>query len=326
MAKIEHDELEKIISVSKVNHDAIGNMATTVLNDHEEVGRINVNLREIQQGASNILEEIGSQQERIVDLKVEAEELLEQHRGLMSEIKSFHLKSMGGAVDGSVSYKAQFEALVSAMNEFSVAQGERYRALNDEINALLPNATSAGLSSAFYDMKKSFTRSIWGYTALFVSTIFMLVLVGVVSVETVADGRTFHINDFSKIKSYEEFFVGFLQKLPFYSCLVWLAFFATKRRSECQRLQQEYAHKESLAKSYDKFKRQIDELNTEDKNILEELIRIAISAIGYNPSASLDDKHGDKMPTLEAMQKALNQVSDQLKKLQEVVPSFTAGK
>jgi hypothetical protein len=67
-------------------------------------------------------------------------------------------------------------------------------------------------------------------------------------------------------------------------------------------------------------------LNSEDKNILEELIRVAISAIAHNPSSSLDNRHGDKMPIIEASHKTLSQTADLLKKLQDLMPSLPLGK
>ncbi len=81
--------------------------------------------------------------------------------------------------------------------------------------------------------------------------------------------------------------------LPISIPLVWLAIYSSKRRSENQRLEQEYAHKEALAKSYISYKRQIEELKSEDTSLLMRLLDTAIQTISYNASQSLDKKHGD---------------------------------
>ena len=72
--------------------------------------------------------------------------------------------------------------------------------------------------------------------------------------------------------------------------MIWVAVYASKRRSENQRLEQEYAHKEALARSYISYKKQISELGKEDNVLLEKLILEAINAISYNASKTLDKK------------------------------------
>ena len=99
-----------------------------------------------------------------------------------------------------------------------------------------------------------------------------------------------------------------LFKLPLYAPLVWLAIYASKRRSENQRLQQEYAHKEALAKSYVSYKMQIDELKQEDKKLLEKLLDSSIDTVAHNASESLDKKHGDSTPIQETIKMFVEQV------------------
>src|SRR5690606_2016354 len=94
-------------------------------------------------------------------------------------------------------------------------------------------------------------------------------------------------------------------KLPFYAPLVWLAYYASKRRSEFQRLEQEYAHKEALAKSYDSYRKQIEDLSGDSDQLMRDLLAKAVSAIAFNASASLDGKHGDKIPMHEIIEKAV---------------------
>lgn len=90
-----------------------------------------------------------------------------------------------------------------------------------------------------------------------------------------------------------------LHKLPLLIPVLWLALFSSKRRSEAQRLQQEYAHKETIAKSYEGLRQQIEKLSSENEELLKKLLDTAITAIGYNASETLERKHGDKMPVQE---------------------------
>jgi hypothetical protein len=93
-----------------------------------------------------------------------------------------------------------------------------------------------------------------------------------------------------------------LLKLPVMAPLIWLAVFASIRRSQYERLQQEYAHKEALAKSYQSYKKQLEDLlTTERESLQKDLINKAIEAIAYNASQTLDGKHRDKMPLEHAL-------------------------
>ena len=83
---------------------------------------------------------------------------------------------------------------------------------------------------------------------------------------------------FVSLTDWDTILKSLVYKLPFYGPILWLALFASKRRSEFHRLQQEYAHKEALAKSYQSYKKQIEELNTEDQEMLKHLILKSIDA------------------------------------------------
>ena len=66
------------------------------------------------------------------------------------------------------------------------------------------------------------------------------------------------------------------------------------------RLQQEYAHKEALAKSYQGFKKQIEGLgNDKDDILLKQLLQAAIEGVSFNASGTLDGKHADKVPIID---------------------------
>jgi hypothetical protein len=87
--------------------------------------------------------------------------------------------------------------------------------------------------------------------------------------------------------------------------MVWLALFSATRRSQYERLQQEYAHKEALASSYESYKIQLQDLNGASEDLQRELIAKAVEAIAYNASATLDGKnHKEKPPLLQLLDQA----------------------
>jgi len=179
---------------------------------------------------------------------------------------------------------------------------EEYGQLKERINSLLPGATSAGLASSFSDTRESFEKKIRINAMIFYSSIFLIVLFGhpFGYVWNSFYNASNHMPDSLSI------FNMLVSRLPILIPLVWLAIFASKRRSENQRLQQEYAHKENLAKSYQSFKQQIEALPRESREpLMEKLLDSAISAIGFNPSTTLDGKHGDKPPFQEFLDKMM---------------------
>ena len=65
----------------------------------------------------------------------------------------------------------------------------------------------------------------------------------------------------------------------------------------------------ALAKSYDSYKKQLEELDNEDLEMQKIFMMKAIDAVAYNASATLDGKHGDKLPSQDIIEKFLDDLS-----------------
>ncbi|MFW8591075.1 hypothetical protein ACOI22_09765 [Glaciecola sp. 2405UD65-10] len=239
------------------------------------------------------------------------EELLHEVQEDLGELKLFYNDVMGledkeGNLNGGL--KAELKQRQDALDNFKNQQETRYKALNEQIEQLLPGATSAGLASAFKEMKDSFMKPIKFNSILFYVSIGLLVVTAFVS--TVDSFWTENeVIKFIDITDLKNLLSNLSHKLPVILPVLWLAIFASKRRSEAQRLQQEYAHKEAISKSYQNFKRQIDELQDGRKEeLLEQLLGAAIEAVSSNSSATLDKRHGDNTPAHEALEKSATQL------------------
>jgi len=174
----------------------------------------------------------------------------------------------------------------------------------------LPGATSAGLASAYSEMKESFNTPIKNYSKLFYGAISALMLISFISITQ--DLGLFFIK-FVDVSDFAKLISNILYKLPIIIPVLWLTLFASKRRSEALRLQQEYAHKEALAKSYQNFKMQIEELEQSDPELMKKLLSSAIDAVSKNASDTLDKNHGDKTPAHEGVDGLINSI-EKLKK------------
>lgn len=227
--------------------------------------------------------------------------LLAEVKKKLTDFKNYHLVVFGekneeGQFKGGL--KGEISAREKHLEEFKLQQEIKYKALNDEIESLLPGATSAGLASAYHDLKKSFDTPIENYSKLFYGSILSLILVAFVSITQ--EIGLFYIK-FIDVTDLNKLLSNVLYKLPLVIPVLWLTLFASKRRSEALRLQQEYAHKEALAKSYQNFKKQIDDLEQSDPILMNKLLSSAIDAVSKNASDTLDKKHGDKTPVHEGV-------------------------
>jgi hypothetical protein len=152
-------------------------------------------------------------------------------------------------------------------------------------------------------MKKSFDSIINVNTRIFYGSILALVLISLISVTNKI--YWFGI-DWVDISQLSNLWSNLAYKIPLALPVIWLAFFASKRRSEAQRLQQEYAHKEALAKSYQSYKTQVEQLGQETNELMAHLLRSAIDAIAFNASVTLETKHGDKSPLQDMLDKVID--------------------
>jgi hypothetical protein len=248
--------------------------------------------------------------DHVLECQREIEESLESVSTEVDELKKFHIKVFGKLGEdekriGGLS--REFDKLIDAVTTFEQVQKEKYSALLEEIEQLLPGATSAGLAAAYRALRKSFSKPIRIYSNLFY--LFVVILFAISAVFVVDDVGFWHIT-FIKTTEPAELLHNFLFKIPFLLPILWLAIFASKRRSEAQRLQQEYAHKEALAKSYQSFKKQIDALGEKagQVDLMKQLLESAIGAVSYNASVTLDGKHGDKIPTQSFLEKVVDTV------------------
>ena len=202
--------------------------------------------------------------------------------------------------------KHELEQRRANLEVFKNEQSEIITALKNRIESLLPGATSAGLASAYKELKDQATKK---HDSFFLS--FMVVL-GSLTFSSIFSYHYFGSLLQSSVNehSIEGWLLRLLYSLPILMPLLWLALFLSKRRSEQQRLEQEYAHKEALATSFEGYKKQIQELKDNDETLLATLLETMINAIGKNAANTLDKHHGDSPPTIEAVK----EVTGNLKK------------
>jgi len=277
----------------------------------ERKNQIEVFSQQLLDGESSIKSNILSTRNSIVEAHEEITELLSDAKGEIEELESFHTKVFGERTDdGKVvgGLAKELETRRKDLEDFKVEHEDQYKTLIKKIDGLLPRATSAGLAGAYHDLRISFDTPIKRSAVTFyiaIAFLFLIAAATAIDVEVLLTTGGFQFVDLSEFKGVMS---SLALKLPLILPVVWLAVFAQRRRNEAQRLQQEYAHKEALAKSYESFKRQIDELGDEDRELSVKLLAAAIDAVAYNASVTLEGKHPKDLPTEELLNKAIELV------------------
>lgn len=162
---------------------------------------------------------------------------------------------------------------------------KNYDTLFKKIEGLLPGATSTGLAKAYQDQGKNHQVPYWIWTGVFVLTTGGMIW--------------FSIEHLRVPSTFQETFNGILSKVPFFVPAIWLAIFASKQQSKSKRLQEEYAYKETLSKSYESYKREVMSLpdSEEKQEMIEKLLQSMVEMMRYNPSETLQsNSHNDKPP------------------------------
>jgi len=292
------DTIEEIEGNFTRKHEELQLLYDEAFEDDEEEDKISIKSA-LKTAKEELESDVVEAQKKLKHIKSEIKEFDEFYEEIFGELnEETELREKG--------LKQELDTRLNQLTSFETTQNTKHKALFEKIEALLPGATSAGLASAYKELKDSFTDPIKHWNWLFIGSVtvmFIATFLSFIQIEQIAESGN-RIYSFANADTLDKTFTSLLHKLPLYVPLVWLAIFASKRRSETQRLQQEYAHKEALAKSYDSYKTQIEQLEKGDQEMLLKLIENSIQTIAHNASETLDGKHGDGTPFQEFVKNA----------------------
>ena len=298
----------------------IRDMVSEVQAKHDAVKVLH---QELSEGSASTSVKIFSFAQTIKDMNESLEEVLGSTTSKQNELEVFYERIFGHAMhdDQEVQdsgLRRELELRLEQLESYEAEQKSRQLALFKSVESLLPGATSAGLASAYKTLKDHFESPIKWYTRAFYGSMLVLLFGGLVLVTESFSLLPFQM-EFVKASGWEEMLRTLLVRVPVILPVVWVAIFSATRRSQYERLQQEYAHKEAFAASYESYKKQLQALQVDADDLQKELIAKAIETISFNASKTLDGKHAEKLPMFQLLEK-LN--VDELKKLMD----FARGK
>jgi len=190
---------------------------------------------------------------------------------------------------------------------------QEYTVLKDKIESLLPWATSTWLAYAYEKHKDTFKRQKRLWTWIFVLALGWMIL-------------SYLLYD-PEIEIQERWWwiIRFLVRAPITIPCVWLASFSWKQQNKYQRLEQEYAYKESLCRSFDWYRKEIEKFeDTESAKQLQiNLFNVIIKMSDYNPSITLESKsNNEKSPYWTMFEKILEKSDEYWKTLNSLTETI----
>jgi predicted nucleic acid-binding Zn-ribbon protein len=258
----------------------------------------------IQQKTTQWQEDILTAKTKIEVNETEYSALNKKSKELQLEIEATHEKIFGkkdGDGKETKGYFQETEDLKNNIASFLKDQETKFSAQFDEIKGLLPGATSVGLAQAYQTQKESYDIPIRNWSWVFVGTLTIMTILACVLLYI-----QFFLKQSGPI-TINDAIISFLKDLPFFIPTIWLAAHASKQQSQNKRLQQEYAFKETNARSFHGHKMQIEQLTKDgeaDKELLSQLVAQLVVITAENPSATLDNKsHEDSSPLFKLIEK-----------------------
>ena len=256
----------------------------------------------IQKNTTTWEQEIKTAKESLTTKVSEFDALNEKSKNIQAEIEATHEKIFGKKdVEGKQvkGYLQETEDLKIQIIAFLAEQQKKFSAQFAEIEGLLPGATSAGLAEAYQLQKNSYKTPILLWSFFFILTIGAMTGLSIYLIY-----KQFHS---TQVFTLNDAIISLLKDLPFFIPTIWMASYASKQQSQYKRLQQEYAFKETNAKSFHGHKMQIEQLMKDggtDKVLLEQLVAQLVIITSYNPSQTLDNKtHEDSPPIFKLVEK-----------------------
>jgi chromosome segregation ATPase len=317
---------------SKESVEALVTQLETVFENHPELEEELTNLEEGISKSEEIITKINSLYKNSLTKKQEIDQLYIDINGYDEEDeetgKEYHIEGLKDKLENSYNTlikdlsdsKEEIEELittsVSNYNSLKKDWEAKYITLEKKIESLLPNALTAGLSSAYSTKKTAEETESGKLTTRFNWGIFGLILVStipfIISYKSFIDGVGF-----------EELVLRLprvvLSILPLYVPVLWFAYSANKKMNLSKRLIEEYTHKEVLSKTYEGLSKQINDIEDEDisSELKIKLLYNILEVSSENPGKLISDYNKSDHPLMDALEKStkLSRAVDKLENI-----------
>lgn len=281
------DNLDTLEVKSKKIHTAYNELFDQNGNKTSKIDRINSEITEISIEYNKLFDELNDNDEtRVKEYERKIKELIGYYNDLFieddpdnqSKIEqiNFQLSRVQNFYDKIYGNK---EKKITALNDDLEKSLENLKNVEERAKSVIGLSSEAGLAGGFVIKGKEAKKG-----QLISIIVFVLVVLAIFCFNF----YLFDKSDFLNMK-----WDTFLFKLLINAPLIWIATIANINLNRFSKLEQEYSHKEALAKSYERYKTEIQELEKLGVSGSEELklklLEINLEAFKVNPA-----EHSDK--------------------------------
>lgn len=241
------------------------------------------------EGFSEKAEEDAKKAEKSLDELAAHAETAQEHSAKIEEILAAIYKANESAktlvalMTASEKNAAEVQAIITTHEKDLARLKGECDALHVRIESLLPNATSAGLATAFREQQGRFVWPQRGWLATFIVAIVALLFFSLLGLPS-ADG------------TWDQMGKHLLNRLPLIGPLVWLAVYAGRHYGLALRLQEEYAYKEAVSAAFEGYKREMSTVAAIGGSSISPLVTLCESVLrtlGQRPGRIYEGKHED---------------------------------
>lgn len=247
--------------------------------------KLQTNLDKFNNIQQNV-ESLETEREKITEILEHLKETQNNFSGKFEQISEFYNKIF-------VEKKGENgEVIHIPLDKFIDNAKERLEKLYDDKNIILTSLydpmAAEGLSKAYVDEKKRNLRNGVFWTFIFGVSIGFFLYISIDFWNTLENG----FKDLT-----------FLKSLPFWIFSGFFTFYSTKQIAEYKRMASEYAHKETLNRTYIGYKTQVENIDS-DGELKKQLLQIMLKSANFNPSEVLENK--GEIPSLSVLEKIVD--------------------
>ena len=196
-------------------------------------------------------------------------------------------------------------------NNLKEEQTKKIDELTNKSNKLYEHLTTANLAYEFENQGNKITKNINKWDWWFIGALSCFVAFAV-----------FSFFSMKEMANYKDILTQLLINMSVYIPLSWLALFASRRRNEDKKLQEEYRYKETIATNYLNYKKNIiEDMPEEQRNeLLKELMQNLLDMLKDNPNNKFANSHNkENIPIIEFMDKISKMPSENLEKFLNLI-------
>lgn len=232
-----------------------------------------------QQASRKVVEDLGAifaatqtQKGTIDGLAEELQRVLKQCEG--------HAVTTKGLATVAQEVGERVAGYESKLQELEKRANERLKT----IDGLLPGAASTGLASAFGKRREHFKwpMRIW-------QGAFMFSLIALIVIAWIEFGL---LTKPDATLSWDHLALMLVHRLPFMAPLIWLAYYASTKAALAQRVEEDYAFKETVSRSFEGYRREMSDLEgkTTPQSALDKLCGGVLGVV-TSPPGRIYEKH-----------------------------------